>query len=124
MSVPGLTANSHIILTDNLITEVKEEVFRPMLEIFTAGTGYVYLAGESRGSRRDMDNGTEAFVNECCRFIIKKKKSCGEFAPLLSSGNSSLVRLLKSNCQRKETISLPDFTCGTVNSCLPPKPCK
>ncbi|CAG0902846.1 unnamed protein product [Darwinula stevensoni] len=39
----GLTANSHIILLDNLITEVTEEVFRPMLEVFSSGNGYVSL---------------------------------------------------------------------------------
>ncbi|CAG0887766.1 unnamed protein product [Darwinula stevensoni] len=44
-AISGFNGNTIISLDYNLITEVTEEVFRPILEVLSSGTGWLYLLG-------------------------------------------------------------------------------
>ena len=45
---PGLSSGPLVFLESNLITEIAEESFRPMVEVLSRGPGVVILSGESR----------------------------------------------------------------------------
>ncbi|CAG0902078.1 unnamed protein product [Darwinula stevensoni] len=49
-AISGHRSNSRISLSNNLITEVAEEVFRPIVEVFVSGDGHLGLSGEFHAS--------------------------------------------------------------------------
>ena len=108
-SISGVTSDTQIYLDGNRISNISEDVFRPLLEILSQGNGVLFIRGELNPPRSAIEPVRESFQCHPIRAADNPIECDCSLAWFISESN--FMRSVRGRCKDRMHLDRLDLDC-------------